>query len=180
MRILAINASLSGRKTGIALNHIYFDESVDYTVVNLKDLNMSFADGRDYRDYENDNRKLVQKMIDADALIIATPFFQASIPGVLKNLFDLLPINALQGKTVGIIVTAGSPRHYLVVQQQLIPILHYLKTDVISKYVFLEPSDFDDNIIKDDIVLRLESLSSTMLLNVKTQKKENEERYSFL
>ena len=47
-------------------------------------------------------------------LIIGTPVFQASIPATLKNIFDLLPVNALQEKIVSMLVTAGSPKHYLI------------------------------------------------------------------
>lgn len=33
---------------------------------------------------------MIQQFEEADAYIIATPIFQASIPGVLKNAFDFL------------------------------------------------------------------------------------------
>lgn len=179
MKIVGINASLSGTKTARALDIIKFNEA-DYRLVNLKDLKMSFADGRDYREYDNDNKEIIQALIDADGILIGTPIYQASIPGVLKNLFDLLPPNALQGKTVGLIVTAGSPRHYLVAEHQIMPILHYLKTNVITKYVFLEPSDFNDDTINDDISLRIETLEKTMLEEVKIRKEQDKKLYDFL
>lgn len=179
MKIVGINASLSGAKTARALDIIKFNEA-DYRLVNLKDLKMSFADGRDYREYDNDNKEIIQALIDADGILIGTPIYQASIPGVLKNLFDLLPPNALQGKTVGLIVTAGSPRHYLVAEHQIMPILHYLKTNVITKYVFLEPSDFNDDTINDDISLRIETLEKTMLEEVKIRKEQDKKLYDFL
>lgn len=49
--------------------------------------------------------------------------FQASIPATLKNVFDLLPVNAFRDKVVSIIVTAGTPKYYMMVEQQLKPIL---------------------------------------------------------
>lgn len=180
MKVLAINASLSGTKTGRAMDALSFSSDVEYELINLKDLDMAFADGRDYREYDNDNSTIIQKMIEADAIIIGTPIFQSSIPGVLKNLFDLLPINALQGKTVGIVVTAGSARHYLVAEHQLIPILNYLKTDVISKYVFMEPNDFTENSIEDDIALRLETLTRSVEDRVTLNKQLDKQRYDFL
>ena len=79
MKILTINSSLSGTKTQKAMNALVFGAEVDHEHLNLKDLEMSFADGRDYREYDNDNKTIVQKIIDADALIIGTPIFQASI-----------------------------------------------------------------------------------------------------
>jgi FMN reductase len=44
-------------------------------------------------DYTGDTRVVLEKIMEADAYIIGTPVFQASIPGTLKNLFDLLPVN---------------------------------------------------------------------------------------
>jgi FMN reductase len=61
--------------------------------------------------------------MDADAIIIGTPIFQASIPAALKNVFDLLPTSAFLDKVVGVIATAGSSKHYLIPAQHLLPIL---------------------------------------------------------
>lgn len=180
MKILVINASLSGSKTAKAINSLKFSKDFNIEYVNLKDLEMSFADGRDFREYNNDNELIVKKMIDADAIIIATPIFQASIPGVLKNVFDLLPVNAIANKTVGTIITAGSSRHYLVAQQQLNPILNYLKTDLVNKYVFIEASDFNGDEISEDITIRIESLVRVIEDRVYYKKKEEKAKYSFL
>lgn len=180
MKIVGINASLSGTKTEKAMNEIKFDEGVEYTHINLKELDMSFADGRDYREYNNDNKMLVESLIEADGIIIGSPIFQASIPGVLKNLFDLIPINALNDKTIGIIITAGSPRHYLVAEHQLLPILHYLKMDVISKYVFIEPLDFEEEGLRDDIGLRIESLTRHIVERIELKQEQNKKLYDFL
>lgn len=180
MKILVINASLSGSKTAKAVNSLKFSDNFTIEYLNLKDLDMSFADGRDFREYNNDNELIVNKMIEADGIIIATPIFQASIPGVLKNLFDLLPINAISNKTVGSIITAGSSRHYLVAQQQLNPILNYLKTDLVNKYVFLEASDFNNDEISEDVVMRLEILVKTIEDKVSDKKAKDKAKYSFL
>ena len=56
---------------------------------------MAFSDGRDFRDYEGDTKRVAEVIMAADALIIGTPVFHASIPATLKNVFDLLPQNAL-------------------------------------------------------------------------------------
>lgn len=56
----------------------------------------------------------------ADAVIIATPTYRESYPGMLKTFFDTLPRGAagedgapLAGKPVGIVMTGASPHHYL-------------------------------------------------------------------
>ncbi len=102
MKIVAINSSFSGTKTRRALDTLSFPEDVEFELIELSQLNISFADGRDYREYTDDTTTLVSKILDADGIIIGTPVYQASIPGSLKNLFDLLPIDisCLRGREI--------------------------------------------------------------------------------
>src|SRR5690554_6342385 len=125
MKILGIVGSVFGSKTRIAMESIEFSADVEFEIVDLAKINLSFADGRDFRDYDAETSALVQKILDADALVIGTPIFNASIPGALKNVLDLLPIDSIKDKPVAVIVTAGSEKHYLVPQYHLLPILSY-------------------------------------------------------
>src|SRR5699024_11469397 len=100
-----------------------------------------------------------EMIMHAVRLIIMTLIIQSSIPGTLKNLIDLLPVYALRYKTVSTIVTAGSPKHYLVAEQQLKPILSYMKANLVSTYVFVEEKDvYRKEIVNDDIPFRSERL----------------------
>src|SRR5699024_9709710 len=102
---------------------------------------------------------VTRTIMEADIVIIGTPVFQASIPAVLKNVFDLLPQRALENKIVSVFVTAGSSKHYLMVEHQLMPILTYLKAHVVPQYVFIEDVDFHrKEIINDDVLFRIERL----------------------
>ncbi|CCV63630.1 NADH-dependent fmn reductase [Alteracholeplasma palmae J233] len=179
MKVLGIIGTIFGSKTKTALHAIKFDENTEYEIIDLKDYQLPFADGRVLSDYDEITQNLIYKIMDSDALIIGTPIYQASIPGVLKNLFDLLPIDSIRNKTVGIVVTAGSHNHYLVAEYQLIPILNYLKTDVINKYVYITQEAFSsDSIVDDGIFLRLEALSKT-LIEKANYNKEKEDKYDF-
>ena len=55
----------------------------------------------------------------AGAVLIGAPVYRASFPGVLKNLLDIAPVEALQNKPVGILAMGGSAHHYLAVDTQL-------------------------------------------------------------
>ena len=102
--------------------------------------------------------------MQADIIFIGFPIFQASIPGTLKNVFDLLPVNAFRDKVIGIIATAGSPKHYLIPETQLKPILGYMKAHIIQTYVFIEERDFSQGtIVNDDILFRIEELATSTL-----------------
>lgn len=163
MKILGIVGTVFGSKTKISLNEIKFSPNTSYEIIDLADYNLPFADGRFLNEYDSSVLNLINKIIDADALVIGFPVYQASIPGSLKNLFDLLPIDSIKNKPVGVISTSGSDKHYLVAEYQLIPILNYLKADVINKYVYITQKDFAvDSIINDGIILRLENLAKEL------------------
>lgn len=85
--------------------------------------------------------------------------FQASIPGSLKNVFDLLPVDAFRDKVVGILMTAGSPKYYLVTEQQLRLILTYMKAQVVQSYVFIEAKVIHlGEVNNGDVTLRIDRL----------------------
>ncbi|HEY2421940.1 MAG TPA: NADPH-dependent FMN reductase, partial [Neobacillus sp.] len=104
-----------------------------------------------------------------DAIILGTPIFQASIPATLKNIFDLLPVNAFRDKVVSMLVTAGTPKHYLVAEQQLKPILAYMKAQIVHTYVFIEERDFHrKEIVNDDVLFRIERLAEDTVVLTET------------
>lgn len=169
MKVLGISGSIVGSKTRIAVENILNRineqyEDIEIELIDLKQYNLVFSDGRDYRDYTGDTKLVLEKIMEADGYIIGTPTFQASIPGTLKNLFDLLPMDAFREKVVGLVSTAGSAKHYLVAEQQLKPILNYMQAMVIPKYVFIEEKHYHKQaIIDDEIVFRLNRLADDVV-----------------
>lgn len=176
MKIVGIAGSNVGTKTKTAMDYTLNAARAQYpnaevTLLDLAEYNMVFGDGRDYREYEGDTKYVAETIMEADALIIGTPTFQASIPATLKNIFDLLPVNAFRGKVVSMLATAGSARHFLMIEQQLKPILSYMKAHIVPTYVFIEEKDFHRNeIVNDDILFRIDRLveDTVMHLNVVT------------
>jgi len=68
----------------------------------------------------------IEAVAAADALVVATPVYQAAYSGLLKVFLDVLPEFAFRGKSVLPIVTGGSPAHVLAVDYALRPILSAL------------------------------------------------------
>jgi FMN reductase len=62
----------------------------------------------------------------ADVLVVATPVYKAAYSGVLKVFLDVLPQDALKGKTVLPLATGGSPHHMLALDYALRPVLQSL------------------------------------------------------
>lgn len=165
MNYLILSGSTHGEKTRQASEalkaqlELQLNPDDELTYLNLQDLDMAFSDGRHPMDWRDDNAKVIAAILASEIIYIGSPIFQASIPGSLKNVFDLLPEHALERKTIGLVITAGSPRHYLVAEQQLMPILNYLKAVVVPKYVFIEGREFaGDGLASDDIQFRLQNL----------------------
>ncbi|GIO25888.1 NADPH-dependent FMN reductase [Ornithinibacillus bavariensis] len=182
MKIVGLSGSIVGSKTRTAMEHtikILAEKNPDMeiTLIDLADYDIQFSDGRNYLEYEGDTGFVSKVLMEADAIIIGTPVFQASIPATLKNIFDLLPERAFMDKVVGIIITAGSAKHYLVAEQQLKPILSYMKANLVQSYVFIEDQDFyRKEITNDDVLFRLERLVDDLILLVKTYQSMQETR----
>src|SRR5699024_11562087 len=87
------------------------------TLLDLAEYQMVFSDGRNYFDYEGDTKYVTETIMAADAIMIGTPTFQASIPASLKNVFDLLSVNAFQDEVVCVIIAAGTSILYLLVDK---------------------------------------------------------------
>lgn len=164
MKIVGLSGSKVGSKTRTAMDYTLKSAKEKYpdaeiTLIDLAEFAVQFSDGRNYWEYEGDTKYVTESIMAADAIIIGTPVFQASISGTLKNIFDLLPVNAFHDKVVSILVTAGTPKHYLVAEQQLKPILAYMKAQIVQTYVFIEEKDFyRKEITNDDVLFRIERL----------------------
>lgn len=182
MKVVGLSGSIVGSKTRTAMNYTmekvketYPDIEVE--LLDLADYSIEFSDGRNYLDYEGDTKYVTQTLMDADAIIIGTPIFQASIPATLKNIFDLLPEKAFLHKVVGMIITAGSSKHYLIAEQQLKPILSYMKAQIVPSYVFIEEKDFyRKEIMNEDVLFRIERLIEDTIVLTETYTKIQEEK----
>lgn len=164
MKIVGLSGSRVGTKTRTAMNYTVETlaekyPEMDVTLIDLAEYDIQFSDGRNYLEYQGDTGYVVQSLMEADAIIIGTPIFQASIPGTLKNIFDLLPVNAFRDKVVSMLVTAGSPKHYLIAESYLKPILAYMKAQIVQTYAFIEEKDFyRKEIANDDVLFRIDRL----------------------
>jgi len=68
----------------------------------------------------------VGAVAEAQLLLVATPIYKAAYSGLLKAFLDLLPQDALRGKTVLPLATGGSIAHLLALDYALKPVLSAL------------------------------------------------------
>lgn len=95
--------------------------------------------------------EIVQQVEKADILIAVTPVFKASYSGLFKSFFDILDNNALEGKTVILGATGGSPRHSLVIDMAIRPLFAYLRANVVPTGVYAAPEDWSERYLTDRI-----------------------------
>lgn len=92
-------------------------------------------------------RQAVQAIEQADFLIVGTPVFRASLPGLFKHVFDLVDQHALQGTPVLLAATGGSARHALVLEHQLRPLFGFFGALTLPVGVYATPQEIEDGTI---------------------------------
>ena len=123
---------------------------IDVDVMNLAETAIDTCDGRPLAGYGAETRGAVDRIAAAAAVLIAAPVYRASFPGVLKNLLDIVPVEALRGKPVGIVAMGGSAHHYLAVDTQLRQVLGWFGALVAPTSVYLTGADFLDGALTSE------------------------------
>ncbi|MBN8237060.1 NAD(P)H-dependent oxidoreductase [Halobacillus kuroshimensis] len=166
MKILLLNGTIVGKKTRTLLNEIdkyiqLLPDDHETKIIDLENYELQFVDGRPAEEYNQDMQRLIQEIEEADAYVIATPIFQGSIPGTLKNVFDAVSPLAMRYKPVTIIANGGTLQHHLVIENQLKPILNYFRCMVTPNYVYTHTNHFstDGELIDEDVRSRLKEMT---------------------
>ncbi|NRQ49195.1 CE1759 family FMN reductase [Aeromicrobium stalagmiti] len=85
---------------------------------------------------------VLDKVTAADGLIVATPIYKASFPGLFKSFIDALDADAVIGKPVLLGATGGTARHSLAIDHALRPLFGYLQALVVPTGVFASTHDW--------------------------------------
>ncbi|HVW48062.1 MAG TPA: NADPH-dependent FMN reductase [Solirubrobacterales bacterium] len=115
-------------------------------LLDLGTLDLGFADGTPTADLADDTAATIAAIESAGALILATPVYRGSLSGSLKNLIDLTPVPALQGKVVGIVAMGASDHHFLGPERHLRDVLAFFGAVVMPVAVYLNGADFVDGL----------------------------------
>ena len=146
--IVAISAGLSDASTTRLLadrfvesvRKQYGDASVE--VVSLRELAHEITDATLTGFAPPRLQSVIDKVVAADGLIVVTPIFKASYPGLFKSFFDVLEADALTGKPVVLAATGGTARHSLAIDFAMRPLFAYMQALVVPTGVFASPYDW--------------------------------------
>ena len=167
---MGISGTITGSKTRIVVAKVLeevkrYHPEVDIELLDMKNYDVQFCDGRDPSTYTGDTKKVIDIVSLADFYIIGTPIFQGSITGVLKNLFDLVPPQALRNKVMGFVASGGTYQHYLVIENQLKPIACYFRAFVSPNYVYVHNDHFSpqNELIDQEVLDRIRKLAKEVV-----------------
>ena len=170
MKLLGVSGSPSApSKTLLAVEAVIEHARSSYpgtdaSVINLRDRDVILSDGRDPVGYEGDTRAVIDEVIAADALVFGTPMYRGGYTGRLKNLFDVLPNDALEGKPVGLVATGGSDHHFLAIEHELKPLVGFFRAYAVPGAVYAHDGHFDGGALVDDgIRRRVGQLAGTLV-----------------
>jgi FMN reductase len=130
----------------------------DVELIDLGELSVSFADGREPDNFLDDTAAVVQAIERADVVAFATPVYRGSMTGALKNVFDLLPVRALTAKVVALVAMGASDHHFLGADRHWRDVLTFFGAQPTPTSAYLTGADFTDGVPGERAVAMLDEL----------------------
>lgn len=138
-------------------------QHVDIKVIQLRDLAHGLTDMMITHVASRAVQDAIDTVLTADGLIAASPTYKASYSGLFKQFFDVIDESALENLPTVVAATGGSPRHSLVLDTAMRPLLSYLKALVLPVGIYAASEDWGHN----DLQRRIDRVGAslgTMLL----------------
>lgn len=129
-------------ETALAIARAQLD--LETEVIEINDFGDQLGRTRRLADLDDAGQKLVARLVGADALIVATPIYKGSYPGLFKHLIDLLDPSALIGKPILIAATGGGEKHALAVEHQFRPLFGFFEAQTLATAVHVSDKDFEN------------------------------------
>ena len=117
-------------------------ETLEVTVAELRELAHPIVDAMLTGFPTGELARVVDEVTAADALVVVSPTFSASISGLVKSFFDILEPDTLRGKPVLMGATGGTERHSLMLEFAMRPLFAYLGALPVRTAIFAATSDF--------------------------------------
>ncbi len=132
------------------------------TLIDLAEVRVANADGTPPAQLDDDTEATVAAIAGADAVVLATPVYRGSFTGVLKNLLDHAPVEALQDTPVGIVAMGATPHHFLGAESHLRDVLAFFGALVAPVGVYLTSADFADGVPTQAAAADLDTLLASV------------------
>ncbi|MEX3600189.1 CE1759 family FMN reductase [Kocuria carniphila] len=117
-------------------------QHVDIKVIQLRDLAHGLTDMMITHVASPAVQAAIDTVLNADGLVAASPTYKASYSGLFKQFFDVIDESALENLPTVVAATGGSPRHSLVLDTAMRPLLSYLKALVLPLGIYAASEDW--------------------------------------
>lgn len=150
MKILIVCGSL--RKE--SLTRVLTDIAYAYAKKNFDDVEYLRKTGiNNFEGFEakcdDTTRNTIDLVENSDVLIIGCLIYNGLLGSALKNLFEFVNYQALEGKIAGFIIKSGGNISFLQVQGQLHALMNYFRVISSPRAVFATDENFDGTSLKD-------------------------------
>ena len=143
-------------KTRGFVEHVVRDIAVhnnlSASTYDIEDVGASLGSAKWARDLDQQARDVLDKVVNADVLVVGSPTYKGSYTGLFKHFFDLLDPTALRGKPVLLLATGGGERHALIVEHQLRPLFGFFEALALPTAVYATDKDFADGVLVSDAI----------------------------
>jgi len=128
------------------------------TLLDLAQVRVGPPDGRALAARSDDTANVIERIAASPGVVFVTPVYRGSFTGTLKNLLDLVPVEALRMKPVGILAMGASQHHYLGADRHLRDVLAFFGAVVAPVSVYVDSSSFADGVPDSRAIAEVVSL----------------------
>lgn len=130
---------------------VRFEQSSE--VYDLGQFGRELGLARSFNDLGEEARRIVDTIVHAKAVVIASPVYKGSYPGLFKHLFDLIDPTWLAGKPILLAATGGGEKHALIIEHQLRPLFAFFEAQTLATGVYVSERDFIEGRLANQVVL---------------------------
>ncbi|MCA1369245.1 FMN reductase [Bradyrhizobium sp. BRP14] len=114
-------------------------------IYDLHDAGPFLGQAQRFEELDPNGRQLIEDIIAANVLVVGSPTYKGSYPGLFKHLIDLIEPLALRGKPIVVTATGGGDRHALMVEHQLRPLFGFFMAHTLPTAIYASDRDFSDS-----------------------------------
>jgi FMN reductase len=180
LRVVGVSGSLTDPSRTTALVEAIVDAfgtvfPIERHIIRLNSLGPELAGALVRKQLPPGAQEELERIENADLLVVATPVYRASFTGLFKHLFDFVDQYALVDTPVLLAATGGSERHALIIEHQLRPLFGFFQSLALPVGVYAHDSDFTDyRISNEQLTERIDKAIARALPLVRSSLAERE------